>query len=101
MDAKDGLGKETVFDFKYIPSLKGKTREGQRKVYFFKRPGIEILSYMGLVAALTTAMGVSSAAYLVILRAFPNAPALVASNFGPALRKSLTFAKEMAQRVKM
>jgi hypothetical protein len=72
MDEKDGLGKETVFDFKYIPSLKGKTRLGDRKRYLFKKPGVEVLSYLGLLSAFASAAAFSTGLYLVITRAFPQ-----------------------------
>lgn len=51
MDEKKGLGKKSVFDFKYIPALKRTTRPGKPMTYRFKRPGIEVLSYLGLLAA--------------------------------------------------
>jgi hypothetical protein len=72
MDEKDGLGKETVFDFKYIPSLKGKTRLGDRKKYLFKKPGVEVLSYLGLLSAFASAATFTTGLYLVIIKAFPQ-----------------------------
>jgi hypothetical protein len=72
MDEKEGLGKETVFDFKYIPSLKGKTRLGDRKRYFFKKPGVEVLSYLGLLSAFASAATFSTGLYLVVTKAFPQ-----------------------------
>ncbi|KAL2862356.1 oxygenase MpaB family protein [Aspergillus lucknowensis] len=72
MDEKDGLGKETVFDFKYVPGLKRRTRLGERKKYFFKKPGIEILSYLGLLSAFGFAATFSTGLYFVITRAFPQ-----------------------------
>ncbi|KAL3452035.1 hypothetical protein BJX65DRAFT_303749 [Aspergillus insuetus] len=72
MDEKEGLGKETVFDFKYIPSLKGKTRLGDRKRYFFKKPGVEVLSYLGLLSAFASAATFSTGLYLVLTKAFPQ-----------------------------
>ncbi|KAL5338636.1 hypothetical protein BJX70DRAFT_408632 [Aspergillus crustosus] len=77
MDEKDGLGKETVFDFKYIPSLKGKTRLGERKSYFFKKPGVEILSYLGLLSALVSAAGTATGLYFLITRLVPQIQGLL------------------------
>ncbi|KAL4802368.1 hypothetical protein BDV18DRAFT_164190 [Aspergillus unguis] len=74
MDEKEGLGKETVFDFKYIPTLKRRTRLGDRKRYFFKRPGVEMLSYFGLLLALAMATGLSTGLYFLI-RAVPQTQA--------------------------
>ncbi|KAE8367032.1 hypothetical protein BDV27DRAFT_170297 [Aspergillus caelatus] len=64
MDDKEGLGKETIFDFKYVPSLNRTTKEGQRKNYMLKRPGIEVLSYMGLLAAFGSVATLSTGLYL-------------------------------------
>lgn len=64
MDEKEGLGKETIFDFKYVPSLNRTTKEGQRKTYLLKRPGIEVLSYMGLLAAFGSVATLSTGLYL-------------------------------------
>lgn len=79
MNEKEGLGKETVFDFKYIPSLKGKTRLGDRKKYFFKKPGVEILSYLGLLSAFATAGGLSTGIYFLFTRAFPQTQTVLPS----------------------
>ncbi|KAB8263683.1 hypothetical protein BDV32DRAFT_119013 [Aspergillus pseudonomiae] len=78
MDEKEGLGKETVFDFKYVPSLKRTTREGERKIYLLKRPGIEVLSYLGLltafggVATISTGIYLAAARILIGSQAVPN-----------------------------
>ncbi|KAF9890523.1 hypothetical protein FE257_005928 [Aspergillus nanangensis] len=77
MDEKTGIGKETIFDFKYIPSLKRMTRPGEWKNYSFKRPGVEILSYLGLLSAFAVVVGVSASLYIVITGAFPESRALV------------------------
>jgi hypothetical protein len=79
MDEKEGLGKETVFDFKYIPTLKRRTRLGERKRYFFKKPGVEILSYLGLLSAFATTVGFSTGLYLVITGAFPETRVVIPS----------------------
>ncbi|KAG8424882.1 hypothetical protein J3458_001638 [Metarhizium acridum] len=42
MGESGGLGKETLFDFKYMPSLGRTTCPGQRKSYTFKRPVIVV-----------------------------------------------------------
>lgn len=72
MDETEGLGKETVFDFRYIPAPKRRTRLGDRRKYFFKKPGVEILSYLGLFSASAVAAGLSTALYFVVTRAFPE-----------------------------
>ncbi|BAE56627.1 unnamed protein product [Aspergillus oryzae RIB40] len=64
MDEKHGLGKETIFDFKFVPSLNRTTHEGKRKSYRFKRPGLEVLSYMGLLTAFGSVAALSTALYL-------------------------------------
>ncbi|KAL4821398.1 hypothetical protein BDW67DRAFT_180099 [Aspergillus spinulosporus] len=79
MDEKEGLGKETVFDFKYIPTLKRRTRLGERKRYFFKKPGVEILSYLGLLSAFATTVGLSTGLYLIITGAFPETREVIPS----------------------
>ncbi|KAL4936612.1 hypothetical protein BDV06DRAFT_233253 [Aspergillus oleicola] len=72
MDPNEGLGKETVFDFKYIPTLKRRTTLGDRKRYFFKKPGVEILSYFGLLTAFSMAAGLGTGVWFVLTRAFPE-----------------------------
>lgn len=59
MDRNEGLGEEFNFHFKCIPSLKLHTRLGKRKRYFFRRPGLEILSYLGLAFTLGIALTLS------------------------------------------
>lgn len=66
MNENNGLGKETFFDFKYIPTLRGMTRQGQRKSYTFKRPGVELLSYMGLVSAFMFSVCLSGGIYVLV-----------------------------------
>ncbi len=65
MDEKKGLGKKSVFDFKYIPALKRTTRPGRPTTYRFKRPGIEVLSYFGLLAAFVLPVCLGSALYML------------------------------------
>ncbi|KAF9885041.1 hypothetical protein FE257_000772 [Aspergillus nanangensis] len=100
MDEKDGLGKETIFDFKYIPGLGRMTREGQRKQYRFKRPGVEVLSYLGLMSAFVSATTFSTALYFAVTRAFPQTRSLL-----PALlhssRDALTVLKTMVPMDKL
>jgi hypothetical protein len=71
MDEKSGLGKESIFDFKYIPTLRRTTREGQRKTYTFKRPGIELLSYFGLASAFMMVSCFGVATYLLAVKYLP------------------------------
>ncbi|CAG8249883.1 unnamed protein product [Penicillium olsonii] len=53
LDEKMGLGGESRFDFKYVPSLTRTTRLGQRRSTKFERPGIESLAHLGLLCAFT------------------------------------------------
>jgi hypothetical protein len=50
-----GLGGESRFEFKYVPSLTRTTRLGKRRRTNFERPGIESLARLGLLAAFTAA----------------------------------------------
>lgn len=61
MDEKTGLGKESRFEFKYVPTLARTTRVGERRSTKFERPGVENLARLGLLAALTgvVALGMS------------------------------------------
>ncbi|KAL4966222.1 oxygenase MpaB family protein [Aspergillus stella-maris] len=76
MDPNKGLGKETVFDFKYIPTLKWRTILGDGNRYFFKKPGVKILSYFGLLTAFSMAAGAGAGVYFVLGRFFPERDAL-------------------------
>ncbi|KAJ5925385.1 hypothetical protein N7454_008024 [Penicillium verhagenii] len=53
LDEKMGLGRESRFDFKYVPTLARTTRLGQRRTTKFERPGVETLARLGLLTALT------------------------------------------------
>lgn len=53
LDEKIGLGRESRFDFKYVPTLARTTRLGQRRSTKFERSGVEILARLGLLAAFT------------------------------------------------
>ncbi|KAJ5134804.1 hypothetical protein N7526_006169 [Penicillium atrosanguineum] len=53
MDEKIGLGKESRFEFKYVPTLTRTTRLGERRSTKFERPGVETLARLGLLAAFT------------------------------------------------
>lgn len=53
LDDKMGLGEESRFEFKYVPSLTRTTRLGERRRTKFGRPGIESLARLGLLAAFT------------------------------------------------
>ncbi|OQE24995.1 hypothetical protein PENFLA_c009G03682 [Penicillium flavigenum] len=53
LDEKMGLGEESRFEFKYVPTLTRTTRLGQRRSTSFERPGIESLARLGLLAAVT------------------------------------------------
>jgi hypothetical protein len=53
LDEKMGLGGESRFEFKYVPTLTRTTRLGQRRSTKFERPGVESVARLGLLAALT------------------------------------------------
>lgn len=53
LDEKIGLGGESRFEFKYVPTLTRTTRLGQRRSTKFERPGVENVARLGLLAALT------------------------------------------------
>ncbi|KAJ5197599.1 hypothetical protein N7449_008078 [Penicillium cf. viridicatum] len=59
LDEKMGLGEESRFEFKYVPSLTRTTRLGERRRTKFERPGIESLALLGLLAAFTAAATLS------------------------------------------
>ncbi|KAJ5669862.1 hypothetical protein N7462_010932 [Penicillium macrosclerotiorum] len=50
-DEKVGLGGESRFEFKYVPTLTRTTRLGQRRTTKFERPGVESLARLGLFTA--------------------------------------------------
>lgn len=64
-----GLGEESRFEFKYIPTLTRTTRLGQRRATKFERPGIESLARLGLFCAflgvVTLGMGFTFAARMI------------------------------------
>lgn len=51
-----GLGEESRFEFKYVPSLTRTTRLGEQRKTKFEKPGIESLARLGLLAAFTAAV---------------------------------------------
>ncbi|CAG8289193.1 unnamed protein product [Penicillium salamii] len=69
LDEKMGLGEESRFDFKYVPTLTRTTRLGQRRSTKFERPGIESLAHLGLLCAFTAlvtmGMGIAFAARMI------------------------------------
>jgi hypothetical protein len=69
LDEKNGLGKETRFEFKYMPTLTRRTRLGERRTIKYERPGIESLARLGLLAAFaavaTLGMGFVFAARMI------------------------------------
>lgn len=71
LDEKMGLGRESRFEFKYVPSLTRTTRLGQRRQTKFEKPGVEVVARLGLLAALTgvlaTILGI-----LFAVRALPS-----------------------------
>lgn len=69
LDEKVGLGHETRFEFKYVPTLTRTTRLGQRRTTKFEKPGVETLARLGLLAAfcavITLGMGLAFVASLL------------------------------------
>ncbi|KAJ6107236.1 hypothetical protein N7523_008559 [Penicillium sp. IBT 18751x] len=53
LDEKIGLGKESRFEFKYVPTLTRTTRLGERRSTKYERAGVETLARLGLLAAFT------------------------------------------------
>lgn len=74
-----GLGKQTLFEFKYVPALNRLTRPGEQKSYLFKRPGIEVLSYLGLLSAFASVATVCIGVSLVTARLFPKSRGVAAA----------------------
>ncbi|PLN86497.1 hypothetical protein BDW42DRAFT_158598 [Aspergillus taichungensis] len=74
-----GLGKQTLFEFKYVPALNRLTLPGQQKSYIFKRPGIEMLSYLGLFSAFASATSICIGVALVTARLFPKSRGVAAA----------------------
>lgn len=68
-DDKIGLGGESRFEFKYVPTLTRTTRLGQRRSTKLERRGIETLARLGLLAAfsavLTLGLGLLFAARML------------------------------------
>ncbi|KOS46182.1 hypothetical protein ACN38_g2843 [Penicillium nordicum] len=56
LDEKMGLGEESRFEFKYMPSLTRTTHLGEQRKTKFEKPGIESLARLGLLAAFTAAV---------------------------------------------
>ena len=65
-----GLGEESRFEFKYVPTLTRTTRLGQRRSTKFERPGIESLAHLGLLAAATAVAGLC-VGFIFVARMIP------------------------------
>lgn len=61
LDEKMGLGHETRFEFKYVPTLTRTTRLGERRTTKFERRGVETLARLGLLAALSAVVTIGMA----------------------------------------
>ncbi|KAJ5547768.1 hypothetical protein N7513_005002 [Penicillium frequentans] len=59
LDEKIGLGRESRFEFKYVPTLARTTRLGQRRSTKFERSGVETVARLGLLAAFTAVVTLS------------------------------------------
>ncbi|KAJ5602393.1 hypothetical protein N7537_005349 [Penicillium hordei] len=71
LDEKMGLGGESRFEFKYVPSLTRTTRLGKRRRTNFERPGIESLARLGLLAAFTAAATLGLG-FIFVWKMFPS-----------------------------
>jgi hypothetical protein len=54
-DKEQGLGSETIFDFKYVPWFTRTTKPGARKERKVSKPGIETFAQIGVLAVCTSA----------------------------------------------
>ncbi|KAK2797703.1 hypothetical protein FQN51_008281 [Onygenales sp. PD_10] len=68
LDEKVGLGKESKFDFKYVPGYNTTTERGPVENRQNKGFGIELLSLLGLASATATAAAVGTIGYATYLR---------------------------------
>ncbi|KAJ5586696.1 uncharacterized protein N7459_002461 [Penicillium hispanicum] len=66
LDEKMGLGSESRFDFKYVPTLNRTTRLGKRRTTKFERPGIESLARLGLLVALSAVISLAMGLVFVV-----------------------------------
>ncbi|KAJ5181298.1 hypothetical protein N7491_000851 [Penicillium cf. griseofulvum] len=71
LDKTTGLGEESRFEFKYVPTLTRTTRLGQRRSTKFERRGIESLAHLGLLAAFT-AVATLSMGFVLAARMVPS-----------------------------
>ncbi|KAJ5958062.1 uncharacterized protein N7479_005212 [Penicillium vulpinum] len=71
LDDKMGLGEESRFEFKYVPSLTRTTHLGKRGSTKFERLGIESLAHLGLLAAFT-AVATLSMGFVFAVRIVPS-----------------------------
>lgn len=71
LDENMGLGEESRFEFKYVPSLTRTTRLGERRNTKFERPGIESLARLGLLAAFT-AVATLGIGFVFAVRMIPS-----------------------------
>lgn len=66
-DDKIGLGKETLFEFKYVPNYSRTTRLGKRKISKPEKRGIEMVGKIGLFAAIV-AVTIIGLGFVILLR---------------------------------
>lgn len=75
LDEKMGLGGESRFDFKYVPTLTRTTCLGQRRSTKYERPGVETLARLGLLSAFTALMAVILG-LMFAMKILPSSPLL-------------------------
>lgn len=73
MDEKMGLGGESRFDFKYVPTLTRTTRLGERRLTKYERPGLESLARLGLLAVFTALMTLTLGLAFAV-KSMPSSP---------------------------
>lgn len=73
LDEKIGLGRESRFEFKYVPTLARTTRLGQRRSTKFERSGVETVARLGLLAAFTAVVTLSMG-LIFAARVIPSNP---------------------------
>lgn len=72
VEDKTGLGGETRFDFKYIPSLTRTTTLGERRPKGEKKAGIEALAMFGLLLFAFTMAITLSTSLLFLAKVLPQ-----------------------------
>lgn len=73
VENKNGLGQESVFEFKYVPEFSTRTEKGESEETGVKQPGIERRNLKTLIIAMVVLGGIgwfSAQIALRLLRSF-------------------------------